>query len=186
MKKLTNIFMTTLFAMGIVFSLNSASMAQTPEAKIILVDFQRVTTESLVGLDVQAQLEQNRVAIETRANELSTNLQTEQQELERQRSIIAPDAFEERVRGFNQRQNDARAEIQNRQQDQQRAVQQATLEIQRRVRPIILEIMENRGATMVIDKLGIYHSVGGLDVTTDVIDGLNAVLSAYKITLAAN
>ena len=186
MKKFTNIFTTTLLIIGFVFSLQTSSMAQTPEAKIILVDFQRVTTESLVGLDVQAQLEQNLVAMETRANELGTALQAEQQELERQRSIIAPDVLDVRVRAFNQKQTDARTEIQERQQEQQRAVQQATLEIQRRVKPIILKIMEGRGANMVIDKLGIYHSVGGLDVTTEVIDSLNSVLSVYKISLAGN
>jgi len=160
-----------------------ANAQSVGEAKIILVDFNRVTTEALVGRDVAAQLESNRVNIEGRASELDQGLATERSELERQQSLLAPDAFEERVRAFSQRQLAARTELEQRNAQHQRAAQQASLEIQRVLRPIILAIMEERGATVVLDKMTVYHSVGGLDATTQVIERLDSAMSSFQITL---
>ena len=160
-----------------------ASAQAVGEAKIILVDFNRVTTEALVGQDVAAQLESNRVKIEGRASELDQALAAERADLERQQSLLAPDAFEERVRAFSQRQLAARTELEQLNAQHQRAAQQASLEIQRTLRPIILNIMEERGATIVLDKLTVYHSVGGLDATTQVIEKLDGALSSFQITL---
>lgn len=188
---MTNIFTKTLktllislFAFGtLAIGNNHANAQSTPEARIILIDFGRVTTESLVGQDVAAQLESNRARLETRAGELDQLLQVERQELERQQSIIAPDAFEERVRGFQQRQLNAQNEIEQLNGQHQRAAQQASIEIQRVLRPIIIDVMESKGATIVFDRNQAYHSIGGLDVTTTVIDNLNSALSNLAVSL---
>ena len=191
---MTNIFTKTmkalfisLFAIGtLAISTNQAYAQATPEARIILIDFGRVTSESLVGQDVAAQLESNRARLEVRAGELDQMLQVERQELERQQSIIAPEAFEERVRAFQQRQLNAQNEIEQTNGQQQRAAQQASIEIQRVLRPIIIEVMESKQATIVFDKNQAYHSIGGLDVTTAVIDKLNSALSNLPVTLPSS
>ncbi|MCK5042114.1 MAG: OmpH family outer membrane protein, partial [Sphingomonadales bacterium] len=124
--------------------------------------------------------------LEVRAGELDQMLQVERQELERQQSIIAPEAFEERVRAFQQRQLNAQNEIEQTNGQQQRAAQQASIEIQRVLRPIIIEVMESKQATIVFDKNQAYHSIGGLDVTTTVIDKLNSALSNLPVTLPSS
>ena len=183
--KMKSIFIA-LFAFGLVASSINQTNAQTiPEAHIMLIDFGRVTTESLVGQDVAAQLDANRARLETRAGELDQQLSFDRQELERQQSIIAPDAFEERVRAFQQRQLNAQNELEQLNGQHQRAAQQASVEIQRVLRPIIIKVMENRNATIVLDKNTAYHATGGLDVTTTVIEQLNAALSNFAVSLPA-
>lgn len=176
---------TRLFAVfGLLGLFATAAAAQdVTEARIIVIDFQRVTTESLVGKDVAMQLESNRVKVESRAGELDQQLASEQDELGRQRNIIAPDAFEERVRSFNQRRQQAQAELQRLNQQHQRAAQQASLEIQRVLRPIVMDLMNEKGATIVLDKDLVYHSVGGLDVTTEVIERLDNTLSSFQVSI---
>lgn len=176
-------FLFIIATVGFIASSSVVTQAQAvPAAKIMFIDFTRVTQESLVGQDVAAQLDSNRVKLETRAGNLDQQLQLERQELQRQQSIIAPDAFEERVRGFQQRQLSAQNELEQLNNQHQRAAQQASLEIQRVLRPIIISVMDGRGATIVMDKNTVYHSIGGLDGTTTVIEKLNAALSSFAVT----
>ena len=168
------------------FSPIAANAQMVEGARIVIVDFNRVTIESLVGQDVAAQLESNRVSVEARAGDLDTLLKSDEEELRRKRNIIAPDAVQERLRGFNQKQQEARDELQQRTLQHQRAAQHASLEIQRTLRTIILEVMNTHGATIVLDRAIIYHSTGGLDVTTEVIELLDRALSQFEVTLPNN
>jgi Skp family chaperone for outer membrane proteins len=177
----------SIFAFGaLAISTDQAQAQVTPEARIVFIDFSRVTSESLVGQDVASQLESSRVRLETRAGELDQLLQVERQELERQQSIIAPDAFEERVRGFQQRQLAAQNEIEQLNTQHQRGAQEASIQIQRVLRPIIIEVMESKQATIVFDRNQAYHTSGGLDVTTTVIDRLNSALSNLAVSIPAS
>ena len=184
MKHLSKIIFAAFAVLALSASFTATASAQSAGvAHVVLVDFNRVTVESLVGQDVSAQLDANRARMETRAAALDAQLQTEGQELQRQESIMAPDAFEERVNQFQQRQLNARNELEGLNAQHQRAAQQASLEIQRILRPIVMEVMTERGGTIVMDKGQVYHSVGGLDATTDVIDRLNAQISGYQVVI---
>jgi len=185
--KITRFLAIILLITGLGFSQSITAEAQTvAEARIITVDFTRVTTESLVGQDVSAQLESNRVTLEGRASELDAALSAEGQELERQRNIVTPAVLEEGVRVWNQNKLSAQNLLNTLQNQHQRAAQQASLEIQRTLRPIVMQLMEEHGATIVLDRSHVYHSVGGLDITTEVIDRLDSVLSSFQVTLPSN
>ena len=185
--KITRFLALTLLFAGLVLVQSTTADAQTVvEARIITVDFTRVTTESLVGQDVSAQLESNRVTLEGRASELDAALAAEGQELERQRNIVTPAVLEEGVRVWNQNKLAAQNLLNTLQNQHQRAAQQASLEIQRTLRPIVMQLMGEHGATIVLDRSHVYHSVGGLDITTQVIERLDTVLAAFEVTLPSN
>ncbi len=182
MKKQIYTLFAALAFVSAAFS-NPGLAQQAPPAVIVVVDFNRVTNESAVGRDVSAQMETNRIDLEARALDLNDQLNREQEELNRQRSVIAPEAFEERVRAFTQKQQVARQEIQEKTQQRQVALQQAQLEIQRVLRPIVKDVMEKHGATLVLDKNIVQHHIAGLDVTTEVVEQLDANLPSFKVTL---
>lgn len=172
-----------LIAGAVAFS--QASLAQqVPTAVILVIDFQRVTQESLVGKDVAAQMESNRVELENRVRQLEEELRTQEEEIVKQKSIISPDAYEQRVRDFQVKAQTARQELQQKQQARQRAVQQANVEIQRSLRPIVRSIMEGRGATMVLDKNFVADHISGLDVTTEVIEQLDQAMPSFQVSLS--
>lgn len=162
-------------------------MAQTTEAaRIILVDFSRVTQESLVGKDVNAQFDSERVKIQARATELRVQFTAEQQQLQTQEKLVAPDVLQAKVTDLQIRAQAGQAEIDQMQQSLQLAEQQAVLEIQRKLKPIVIAIMNSRGATIVMEKAALYHNVAGLDVTTEVIEGLDAEMPGFQVSLPSN
>lgn len=176
-------FRTLLVALGMTIVTIAAHAQSTPNAKIIVVDFDRVSRESLVGKDIAAQMESNRVDIESLARSVQQQLSNEEEELKKQRSIISQDAFNERVRSFQQKAQGEQNRLQEIAQQARTAMQQANLEVQRVLRPIVKEVMEAKGANIVIDKALVSTHAAGLDVTTEVIEKIDAAMPSYKVGL---
>ncbi len=160
-----------------------AQAKSVPAAHIILVDFDRVSRESLVGKDIAAQMESHRVDLEKKARAIQDELKKEEQEITKQRNIISPEAFQERVRAFQQKARQKQAELQDLQQQARRAMQQAQLEVQRVLRPIVKQVMDAHGANMVLDKALVSQHAAGLDVTTEVIEKLDQAMPSFQVQL---
>ena len=172
-----------LMTMGLIMLAGAAQAQSTPNSKIIVVDFDRVSRESLVGKDIAAQTQSFRLDLEGQARAVQQQLTAEEEELTKQRSIISQDAFNEKVRTFQQKAQKMQADLQGLDRQSGQAMQQANLEVQRALRPIVRETMEAKGANIVLDKALVSHHVAGLDVTTEVIEKLNEVLPAYDVSL---
>ncbi|MCK5574511.1 MAG: OmpH family outer membrane protein [Sphingomonadales bacterium] len=162
--------------------------ADAPQTRIIIVDFVRVTAESLVGKDVAAQIESHRINLDNRANQISGELKAENEELVRKQEmlkqkLVTQEVFEAEVREFNQKRQNAELEIRQKNQQLGRAAQQVRTEMERTVRPIVMKIMEEKKANIVMDSGILYHNAGGIDVTTEVIDRLNVAMSSYKVQM---
>lgn len=176
-------FRTALVSMGMML-LSAVALAQsTPNAKIIVIDFDRVSRESLVGKDIASQMESNRVDIENLARTVQQQLTAEEEELKKQRSIISQDAFNERVRTFQQKAQNEQNRLQEIAQQARTAMQQANLEVQRVLRPIVKDVMDAKGANLVIDKALVSTHAAGLDVTTEVVEKVDAAMPSYKVGL---
>ncbi len=184
LKKIAIVVMA-LVALAVPVSGGSA-LAQsrtTPTARIILVDFDRISRESLVGKDIAAQMESHRVDLEKKARAIQQELKAEEEELKKQRNIISPEAFQERVRALQRKAQTRQAEINGLGQQARRAMQQAQLEVQRVLRPIVKKIMDERGANMVLDKALVSQHAAGLDVTTEVIERLDQAMPSFDVQL---
>ena len=166
-------------------SITGAVAQETPPARIIVIDYQRVSNESLVGQDIAGQMESNRVDLEKRVQSLNDDLTGEEENLRAQRNIMSQEAFEERLRAFQQKQQGARAELNQLTQASRRAIQQANIEVQRSLRPIVKQIMDEKGATLVLDKNIVAQHASGLDVTTEVIERLDQAMPSFEVALPA-
>lgn len=183
--RMTKTIAALFMALGLVALAQPVAAQQNavPAARIILVDFDRVSRESLVGKDIAAQMESHRVDLEKKARAIQDKLKAEEEEIAKQRNIISPEAFQERVRGLQQKAQQKQAELQDIQQQARRAMQQAQLEVQRVLRPIVKEVMDRHGANMVLDKALVSQHAAGLDVTTEVIEKLDQAMPSFQVQL---
>lgn len=183
MKKLTMTLALALLVTGAILAGQSPALAQeVASARIILVDFNRVTGDSLVGQDVNSQIQQQASRIQTFETNLVAKFDTEEEELKRLQTVIAPDAWEERVRLWNQKKVAGQRQSDALRKNLQQVGQQAQLEIVRVLRPIVSNIMSTKGATMVLDSGVVWRAAAGFDFTTQVVDGLNTDLASYKLS----
>lgn len=176
------------FMMIVGFASVPSQAADAPQARIVIVDFVRVTAESLVGKDVASQIESHRINLDNRANQIANELKAENEELVRKQEmlkqkLVTQEVFEAEVREFNQKRQNAELEIRQKNQQLGRAAQQVRAEMERTVRPIVMKIMEEKNANIVMDSGILYHNAGGMDVTTEVIDRLNVAMASYKVQM---
>jgi Skp family chaperone for outer membrane proteins len=167
--------------------------------KIAVIDMQRVSSESLLGKSYQAQLEQLRNEIEaeqtkkqTELGKLDQALKTLQDELEKQGSVLSPEAAakkqEEIRKKGRERQafvEDSQAELQRMQQRAQQQAQNVNNEFQVKIQPHISAVVKEKSIDILIDSQAAPIYSRDFDISRDVIVKSDDVERAAKAKTGA-
>jgi Skp family chaperone for outer membrane proteins len=97
-----------------------------------------------------------------------------------------PDAaLTARIKAIQTKQDAANQELGRQQQQIQRNQQYIQQQIDAKLGPVIEQVMQRRGANLVIEAGGALRSAPALDVTSDVLTSLNAALPSLITTAPA-
>jgi Skp family chaperone for outer membrane proteins len=167
----------------------AASAQAIPAAVVAVVDLNRVTAECNACKTAQAALRSQVEAYQTREKSLATPLQTEQKSIQAAIDALKgkePDAaLKTRVQAFQTKQQQAAQELQNQQQQIQRNQQYISKQIQDKLNPIYQQVMQRRGATVLMDVEATLATSQSVDVTNDVLTALNSALPSIVTTAPA-
>ena len=168
----------------------AAANAQRINAAVIaVVDTQTVMRTCTACVAANQQLQAQLTQLQQRAQQLNQPLQTEEQALQTQINALAgkaPDAaLQQRLAAFRTRQNSAQQELQTQQQTLERNSQHVTQQIATQLRPILTEVMQARGANLILDKNATMESADNLEVTADVLARLNQRLPSVSTVAPA-
>ena len=182
--------LTTSAAMAAILALASPAAAQrVPAANIAVVDTGRVTSECTACRAASTALQGQVNALRTRQQQLTASLQAEGTPIQTAVSALAgkqPDAaLTARVRAFQTKQDAANQELGRQEQQIKRNQQYVLQQISARLGPVIDRVMVSRGANLVIDSGASLKTAPALDVTNDVLAGLNAALPSVATTAPA-
>ena len=174
-----------LAAALLVLGFTAAAQAAVPQPKILVIDRNAILQFSKVGQDISRQMQ----ALSTQArNDLDGRaraLQNEGQTLQQQVAILSADQKAAKVRAFEAKQKALQADAQKREQQVQAAFLQARTAVEKALGPIIQQVVQQRGANMLLDKSAVVFATdGSYDVTPDAINRLNQSLSSYKVSLS--
>jgi len=179
-----------LFSIVSAAAIAVAAVAVTPDASAqrnrnnnqsttaVVINYQRVLTESAIGRDLQSKLQGVRTQISTEAQALAPERQSIDQEAQRLQNTLRNQSAEQ-IRNNAQ----AQALAQRQQQFQQRAAGlQGDLEctqlialrdVDLQIQPVVRSVMQSRGAGIVIDARNVTQSSPEYDITTAVIQQLD-------------
>lgn len=167
--------------------LPTAAQAQAlPAAVVAVVDLDKVTATCNACRTAATALRGQVTALQNREKALATPLQTEQKSL--QTAIDAlngkePDAaLQTRVKAFQTKQQQGAAELQRQQQQIQLNQQYVNKQIADKIGPIYSQVMQKRGANLMVEIGTTLASGATLDVTNDVLTALNAALPSISTT----
>jgi Skp family chaperone for outer membrane proteins len=177
-------------ALAASFGAGSAAGAQAvPAATVAVVDLEKVTSECTACKAAAATLRSQITGLQTREQTLTGPLQTEQKSI--QTAIDAlngkePDAaLKARATAWETKRQQAAQEI-GRQQDQiKRNQAYITQQIQAKLGPIYQQVMQKRGANLMVEVGSTLATSASLDVSNDVLASLNAVLPTVQTTAPA-
>ena len=178
---------TILLAVAVGAAMTTAAVAQQKPAapggqKILVLNRQAILQLSKAGLDIGRQVNAYRQQIRGQLQAQAGSLQAEQRSIQQQLAILSPaakkqkvDAFEAKVRSLQAKEQtiDAKAQV---------AVAKANQQIAGALGPILNGIMQERGATIMLDRQVIVMATNSdMDVTNLAIQRLNQKMPGVKV-----
>lgn len=154
-----------------------------PPAVIAVIDSRMVRFNSAAGKDIQNQLDAIRTKFQVEIAEQEKKLKEEETTLKSQRSILPKESYDAKVRDFQNKVLTVQREVQIKNKQLETALGNAQNELQRALKPILQKILKDHNATMIMDVSLVIEKSAGLDVTTKVIEALDAVLPTIKVEL---
>ena len=189
-------FVVALFASLAAAAAVSAQEQGARAPRIAVIDMARVSAESQLGKSYASQLEKlqndiNAAATQkqTELGKLDATLKTLQEELEKQGSVLSPEARDKKqqdiVRKTRERQaylEDGQAEINRMRERAQQQAQSINGEFQQKVRPIVEQVAKDKGLDLVLDSQVAYTINRDYDITRDVIAKADEAKPAAQAT----
>ena len=177
-------------ALAASIAMPAAAQAQAlPAAVIAVVNLERVTQECTACRTASAALRSQVTALETRQRALTTPLETEQRAIQTAINALnnaQPDAaLQARVRAFETKRQQGAEEIARQRTQIQRNQQHISQQISTRLEPIYRQVMQRRGATVLLETGSTLATTASVDVSNDVLAALNAALPTIQTTAPA-
>jgi outer membrane protein len=177
MKTLLKTLATAVAFTGMATVLSAPAFAQAIEAsRVMIVDVARIKNDSAAGKDAGLQLTTKRNALQAKAKTINDQFTKEAEALRGQQSVMDQAGFEAKVNDFEKRRQAIAGDLAKQEQDLQRSYQFVNVKIEEAMYPIIKEVMTQRNATIVMDTSQTLMIVGSNDVSTTVLERLNAKL----------
>jgi outer membrane protein len=171
------------------FAPGVASAQAIPAAIVAVVDLDRVSAECNACKTAQAALQSQVQAYQAREKALATPLQTEQQSIQSAIDALKgkdPDAaLQARVKAFQTKQQQGAQELQTQQQQIQRNQQYIQKQVADKLGPIYQQVMQRRGANVMVEIGSTLATSQSLDVSNDILAALNAALPTISTTAPA-
>lgn len=185
MKKL---LISTSLAASAIFP--AAAQAQAlPPAIVAIVDVDRVRTTCNACKTAIAALQAQATAQESREKSLSAPLQTEGESIQSAVNALKgakPDAaLQARAKAFQTKLQQAQQEAAAGRQKLEETKQYIIKQIDDKMNPIFGQVMQRRGANVLVEQGATLASAANIDVTNDVLTALNAALPSISTTAPA-
>lgn len=168
------------------FALAQAAGNKVPPAIIAVIDSQRVNREAAALKNARQQLEQFRFSFQSEIAKEEEKLRAEEQEIARQRSVLSPEAFEQRRQAFQAKVVDLQKRIQERSQSLEKMLNGVREQVTVQVIEILKGLAQERGFNMVLDRAQVQIFIGdSIDITPEVLKRLDQRLPTVKVNLPA-
>ncbi len=167
----------------------AASAQAVPAAVVAVVDLNRVTSDCTACKTASAALRSQVTAFQGRQRSLTTPLETEQRAI--QTSIDAlkgaqPDAaLQARARAFDQKRQQAAQQLQREQEQIERNQAYIRQQIATKLGPVYQQVMQRRGANLLVETSATLATSTSVDVTGDVLAALNTAMPTIATTAPA-
>jgi len=177
-------------AAALAFVPATASAQNLSAAVVAVVDTDRIAATCTVCAAANTQLQAQVTQLQQRAQALGQPLQTEEAAIRTAINAIPqgqqPDAaLQARIRAFQTSQQNAQTELNQGQERIQRNVAFVRQQIGQRIQPAIVTVMQQRGATIAVDRGATLAINPAVDVTDAVLAIVNQNTAAVNVNAPA-
>ena len=166
------------------FVVGSLSLPAKAAEDVLIVNLQYVVSQSKSGVSLRKQSEAlNKEVVDLR-DSISKDLQAKGKKLEDDKTLLAPEVFQERLLALQTEAESKQSELQAKVQKIQEAIQRASSSIDSVMSPILTELVNEKGAKVLLDRQAILFGDPKLDISAEVVKKLNKRLPDVKVTIS--
>tara|TARA_B100000745_G_scaffold150769_1_gene98574 strand:+ start:1388 stop:1969 length:582 start_codon:yes stop_codon:yes gene_type:complete len=176
-------FYTIAWICCITFLFGSVAIGETQSRTIKLgvVDLNEITRKSLMSKDIARQIDSKRRAFRDEIKNEEEKLRLDNDELQKQRVLLSPQALQEKFRALQQRQTALQRKVQQRNQEFIRLRSFATREFEKERAKAVMDVTKKHKFTLVIRRREVVVRADFLDITGLVLETLNKRKTKFNI-----
>jgi outer membrane protein len=180
---------TILISIGI--AAMSSTWAQTPPSTgkkyptptVAIVDINQIMQSSEAAKSIKTQLDKARTGFQQTVQSKNEEFRKLEDDLQRQREVLSPEAFQQKQKEFQQKVADAQRETQDRRNKSEEALGKAQLQVETALNQIVDQIAKEQSITLVLPRQAVLHYEQEMDITAEVLKRLNAKLPSVSLVL---
>ncbi len=172
--KILTAAMLTLAAVA--FSASAQQLVPPLATSILVLNQDRLLQQTEFGLRIQQEIEDASNTLAAQNRTIEQQLVTEELSLTEQRPTMSPDDFRVLADEFNVRVDGIRAAQAAKARDLQTQSDAAQQRFFEETFPVLLQIVETRGASVLLDSRTVLLSAGSVDITEVAIDAIDVAL----------
>jgi Skp family chaperone for outer membrane proteins len=157
--------------------------AQQSSPLILIVDMQQILEQTKAAKQVQETLSQQFSVYSKEVAQQEDELQKGGAELERQRTVLAPEVYAARARDLQQRYDALGKQVQAKRQALQQSLNEAMDKVKNGALQVIADMVKERKAGLVLQKQAVVFETEGMDVTAEAIQRLDKQLPSVPVNL---
>ncbi len=150
--------------------------AQQTSPSVLIIDSDRLYTETLYGRRIEADLAAEVSAVQAENDRIAETLRNEELSLTERRPDMAPEAFRAEAEAFDNKVQEVRRARDAKTVELQVMRADARARFEEQVQGIVANVMLERGASIVLEQRNVVLSVRSANITDDVIVRVDAQL----------
>ena len=173
------IFVLTLLSQLFIIPL----YAQYPDTNLGVVDLNYILSESDAAVDAAKQIEDIAKQIEEEIQNTDQSLIDEQNKLIESQQIMAPAAFDEKRKEYENKVQNYNVTRQEKLMSIDRIVSESRNEVLDALKPILEEISNEKGITVLLEKNSVLLNAENMDITDEALKALNKKLPSIEVSV---
>jgi len=161
------------------------ALSQQPDTsrlvKFGVVDVEMLERDSLMNKDITAQINALRNKLSEEVKQEEAALRKTNDDLQRQKVLLAPDAFEQEVRKFREREQAFQKNMQERNDQFNRVRLDVRNAFATELNKALIDITKEQQFTLILRRSQVLTVADFLDITKFVLDRMNKNAPTYKI-----
>jgi Skp family chaperone for outer membrane proteins len=121
--------------------------------------------------------------LQAEINRMEKDLRTADEELNKQRAVLSPDAYTQRRRDLDKRFSDAQNTVNNRKRDIDQAVGDAYNKVMKQVFDIVAELVRENDYKVVLERKVVVVAESSLDISGEVVSRLNKKMPSVAVAV---
>ena len=156
--------------------------ADYPDTNVGVVDLNYILSESDAAVDAANQIEIIAKQIEEEIKGTDQNLIDEQNELIESQQIMAPAAFDEKRKEYENKVQNYNVARQEKLMSIDRIIAKSRNDVLNELKPILEEISNEKGITVLLEKNSVLLNAENMDITEEALKALNKKLPSIEVS----